>query len=262
MKSFVDVGWMLALIVLNFLLFSCGRHQQQEPSEVVEFRRPKNQEQKPQDPANPSNPGEPNRPQETVESQVRSAILAGDLVAIRRLIPAQHPIDGLVVDGKSALWLAVEDGLAGVVELLIELGAAPDQSISEGKQLSDLAREKGFRRIYWLLKPEETKKLTLELFQAITNSQLGPIRRVLDQQFEINFYFEDGDTPLTKTIQLQCLRCLQVVLNKKYLADPEFPDRQGRKPLELARASGVDKIIEFVEKAIEDVKARKTGEGI
>lgn len=243
------MNWKLAVkFILSFgsLNIACGKHHQEEPAEVVEFRKPRPQEQKPEEP---------------IESQVLAAIIAGDLATLRTLVPQRHPVDAPVENTKTGLWLAVENGRSSVVALFIELGADPQAKNSAGMSLSDLALEKGFRRIYWLLRPEETRQLTSELLAAIESSEFSRIRRVLEQEFDINFHFEDGESPLTKTIQLQCLRCLQVVLNQKYRVDPEFPNRAGRTPLQIAQEVGTEKIIEFVQVAIERNRDEKR-EGI
>jgi ankyrin repeat protein len=235
------------LILLCLLSVSCGRHDQKEPFEVAEFRRPRAPEQKQEEP---------------VEKKVLNAVLAGNLVALRELIPEKIAVGAPIDKGETALWLAVENGKIPVVELLLRLGADPNQRSINGVLISDLALQKNERRIYWLLKPEETKQLTHELFQAIVGKKFKPIRAVLEQNFEINFQFEDGDTPLTKVIQSQCIQCLQVILNDAYKADPEFPDSSGRTPLDLAQLTGIETIINFVESAIARKRTREQiGEG-
>lgn len=229
--------------ILIILPFGCGKHEQGAPKEVLEFRKPR-----------------PTAPQQevSIEEQIFNVIIAGDESALRALVPSRFGVND-IIRGKPSLWLAVENGRASLVQVLIELGADVNYRNSEGLSLSELATQKGYRRIYWLLRPEETRELTRNLQSAIESQSFSTIRRVLEQEFDINFHFEDGTTPLTKTIRTQCLRCLQVMLNAKYRVDPEMPERSGQTPLTLAEESRVERIIEFIQVAIERVRDERQG---
>lgn len=143
-------------------------------------------------------------------------------------------------DSKTAIDIAVENENIDLVRLLME--TEPNLDTSRARKT---AIDKGNFDIFNLLnnKPrsnEQTKNLREQLNSVIKNNYYDQLDNLLDSGIDVNYLYEDKQTPLQKAVELNNFSIVKKLI--KCNADVNLTKKNNDSPIEIALKEGHSRI--------------------
>jgi len=150
----------------------------------------------------------------TANATLHSAVEAGDLEAIRRLVAAGSDINALSEEGLPPLALAAQAGQLEACRLLLELGADPDRKACKGSTLLDyLIWTRKPAAVPLLVEHSSPETLRAALLTAAAQRQPDVVRQILARLPEPAkaLAAEDSHMRLTSALLLMSEEELQIL---------------------------------------------------
>ncbi|MBD50837.1 MAG: hypothetical protein CMB08_02815 [Euryarchaeota archaeon] len=191
-------------------------------------------------------PDKPSTKASNETQDMLDAAEAGDLDAVKKLIDAGVPVNGVGDDQSTPLHFAAQEGHVDLAKLLIEKGADINAKDDIDQTPVDRARFWKQEKIIALLEKSS-------IHEAAREGNLNIVIQQLDSGADINLANENGDTPLTYAAFMGHLEIVSLLIEKG--AKVNAKGLAGWTPLHLASQRGHKKITELLIEKGADINA-------
>lgn len=182
-------------------------------------------------------PDQPSPKASNETQDMLDAAEAGNLDAVKKLIDAGVPVNGLGDDQSTALHFAAQEGHVDVAKLLIEKGADINAKDDIEQTPVDRARFWKQEKIIALLESSS-------IHEAAREGNLNIVIQQLNTGVDVNLANESGDTPITYAAFMGHLEIVDLLIEKG--AKVNAKGLAGWTPLHLAAQRGHKKITELL----------------
>jgi ankyrin repeat protein len=220
-NQFFKIVW--TIIFFNLLVSACGQHdhlrKNLEPMAEKVLSK------------------EPETPETLILQSIQSnkiEIFSSEFVK-QQLSPDHQLSSGRYILHESIIWNSIE-----IVAFLFDRGANTALLDLEGKTAIDLAQGKA--NILKILKPGSSEDEILQFFTLLMKNKFQEIKKILNQGFDPNIFFENGETPLTIAIKNKSENTVRVLLQAQIKIDVNLANRQTEKPIQLAKSLGLKRV--------------------
>ena len=191
-------------------------------------------------------PDKPSTKASNETQDMLDAAESGDLDAVKKMLNAGAPVNGLGDDRSTALHLAAQEGHVDVAKLLIEKGADINAKDDIDQTPVDRARFWKQEKIIALLESSS-------IHEAAREGNLNTVIQQLNTGADVNHANENGDTPLTYAAFMGHLEIVDLLIEKG--AQVNAKGLAGWTPLHLATQRGHKKITELLIEKGADINA-------
>jgi len=191
-------------------------------------------------------PDKPSTKASNETQDMLNAAESGDLDAVKKMLNAGAPVNGLGDDRSTALHFAAQEGHVDVAKLLIEKGADINAKDDIDQTPVDRARFWKQEKIIALLESSS-------IHEAAREGNLNTVIQQLNTGADVNHANENGDTPLTYAAFMGHLEIVDLLIEKG--AQVNAKGLAGWTPLHLATQRGHKKITELLIEKGADINA-------
>ena len=192
-------------------------------------------------------------------SGLHAAAQKGDAAAVRTLAASKAALEARDGGGRTPLHVAAHGSHYEIVRALVQAGADPRALDGQRYDIVTIAAVKDDTRMVELALElgSDAKAITspydgTALIAAAHLGHDGSVRALLRAGAPVDHVNNLGWTALIESIVLgrggaRHIECLKALLDAG--ANPNLADRNGQRPLQLARARGYGRMVELIEKA-------------
>lgn len=175
---------------------------------------------------------------------MEAAIFDSDTLKIQNLLDQGFDINTVLPQsGRTPLAEAVFKEKLGIIRFLRKKGSDMELALIDGQTVLEWVQGQadGKKHLLRALTKTESEDRQ-ELFTALNEGQLDILKGLFREGVSPNLFSEDGETPLTQSIQQKNLKTIRVLFSERSL-DVDLKNKTGESPLLLARRHDLKSVV-------------------